>query len=84
MTNCSYTSYQHSHSALAHCALLEMLRFFNVYVVLEHSIAPTNNSSIVLLIATSPVHRTRQAYSRGDNLVVWRQYIKYSGSTVSE
>jgi len=79
MTNCSYTSYQHSHSAL-----LEMLRFFNLYVVLEHSIAPTNNSPIVLLIATSPVHRARQAYSRGDNLVVWRQYIMYNGSIVSE
>jgi len=84
MTNCSYTSYKHSHSAFFHCALLEMLGFFNLYVVLEHSNAPTNNSPIVLLIATSPMHRAKQAYSRGDNLVVWRQYIMYNGSIFSE
>jgi len=75
MTSCSYTSYQHPHSALAFCALLETLRFFNLYVVLELFIAPTNNSPTMLLIATSPVHRARQVYTCGDNLVVWKQYI---------
>ena len=51
---------------------------------LEHSNAPTNNIPIVLVIATSPLHHAKQVYSRGDNLVVWRQYMMYNGSIVSE
>jgi hypothetical protein len=52
MTSCYYHTSKHSHSALAHCTLLEMLDVFSLHVAAEMSIA-SNNSSI-----TFPLHST--------------------------
>jgi hypothetical protein len=58
MTRCYYPSWKHSHNALAHCTLLEMLDVFSLCVVAEQSVAHTSTSPVVPTIAAAP--RTAQ------------------------
>jgi hypothetical protein len=53
MTSCYYPSCKHSHSALVHYTLLEMVDVFRLCVAVEHSVAPTNSGPEVLHTATS-------------------------------
>ena len=49
-------------SALAHYALLEMVDIFNLCIVAEQYVAPTNSSPVIPPTASSPPHRATHAF----------------------
>ena len=64
MTCCYYPSCKHSHSALVHYTLFEMLDVFSLYVTAEFSVASINMSVLVGPIASSPPDHDRHSPHR--------------------
>jgi hypothetical protein len=62
ITQCYYPSWKHSLTALAKHTLIEMLDIFSLRAVVGLSVAPTNNSPLVLLTVNTLPHRVRHAH----------------------